>query len=69
METIEKSANEISRVTYIIEKDANNEFNGIIERLCLDEGNKYHFQTFAFFCKQVLVSRLFNATYKVLINL
>ena len=40
METIEKSANEISRVTYIIEKDANNEFNGIIERLCLDEGNK-----------------------------
>ena len=39
MEKIEKCANEISRVTNIIENDANNEFNGIIERLRLDEGN------------------------------
>ena len=40
MEKIEKCANEISRVAHIIENDANNEFNGIIERLRLDEGNK-----------------------------
>ena len=33
MEKIEKCANEISRVTHMIEHDANNEFNGIIERL------------------------------------
>lgn len=40
MEKIEKCANEISRVAHIIENDANNEFDGIIERLKLDEGNK-----------------------------
>jgi len=30
MEIIEKSANEISRVADFIERDANNEYNGII---------------------------------------